>query len=176
MSIPFYVPEIFHNIFLSWGKIRRWSGSYHRSLLWEPPQKLSQFRQPGKGQRTTRLPARKPGLGTAGLLVTLRASTSERRDARRSHQPGNWVTQGSPLMRTHLRRHLRLPLPGCLTHTLPARPRLNPHLPQGLGAWNVALESGQARTSMSSSLPRQEVGPGQRRTEYQPPGFCIHLP
>lgn len=24
LSIPFYVPEIFHNFFLSWGKIRRW--------------------------------------------------------------------------------------------------------------------------------------------------------
>lgn len=122
MSIPFYEPEIFHNIFLSWGKIRRWRGSHHRSLLWLPPQKLSQFRQPGKGQRTTRLPARKPGLGTAGLLVTLRASTSERRDARSSHQPGNWVTQGSPLVRTHLRQHLRLPLPWCLTHAQPLLP------------------------------------------------------
>lgn len=77
------MPEIFHNIFfLSWGKIRRWVGVILNLYSGNHLQKLSQFRQPGKGQRTTRLPARKPGLGTAGLLVTLRASTSERRDAK----------------------------------------------------------------------------------------------
>lgn len=69
LSIPFYVPEIFHNFFFKLGENKKVGvgGSHHRSLFCLPPQKLSQFRHPGKGQRTTRLPARKPGLGTVGL-------------------------------------------------------------------------------------------------------------
>lgn len=113
---------------------------HHRALLWLPAQKLPQFRQPGKGQKTTRLTARKPGPGTAVRLVTLRAPLTLHLKVREPKGPTSretWRPPGFPPREESAPPTPAASLPRPLGPQPPSSAPACPRPSLGGGAWNV---------------------------------------